>query len=85
MIKRRVKLIIFLCFAVVCFTGYIVLKCTERSRIAIQAFETLINVPETGLEANEKQLEKIIKYADKQIKSIIYYKPLTICESYVFN
>jgi len=65
MIKRHMKLIIFLCFAVVCFTGYIIFKSTEHSRFAEKAYKIFINISETGLEVNEKQLEKIIKYADK--------------------
>jgi len=65
MIKRKAERILFLALALLTLGGYVYLKSTERSRFAENAYKIFINISETGLEVNEKQLEKIIKYADK--------------------
>jgi len=65
MIKKNIKLVLFLLAAILICGLYLIFKSTEHSRFAEKAYKILINVPETGLEANKKQLEDIIKYADK--------------------
>jgi len=64
MIKKQAKMFLFI-LSVLTLGAYVYLKSTEGSRFAEKAYKILINVPETGLEANQKQIENIINYADR--------------------
>jgi hypothetical protein len=64
MIKKQAKIVLFI-VSVITLGVYVYLKNTESLRFAEQAYKIFINVQKTGLEANKKQLEDIITYADK--------------------
>jgi len=63
--KNKLIIIAVLVLIIIIAVVYLRYNASENSRFVKYTYKTLLNIPETGLKANDEKLEKIIKYANK--------------------